>query len=171
VREKNAKNYIAYAVNSLGMASIPVDKGKEYVVYALAPGYVTSNDIGVSAPYQSDTLRIVMAPRPASRFAVYPNVISRRDINSRTAKITIDFLASDGELNQSCNIAIRTVTGDMVWQFAADLVPRSPLSTSAGAPVTWNLCSAGNTPVSPGVYFLIIRYGNKTYKTKILVTG
>ncbi|MBD3393769.1 MAG: S8 family serine peptidase [Chitinivibrionales bacterium] len=173
VREQGNGAYTSYTVDSNGVASIPRYSTVSYEVYATAPGYVASGDTLIPFDLFSDTVAIILKQRSVSRFAVLPNVLSLSDIKD-DATMRIDFMAMEdvplGE-GQWCQIAVRSLNGDAVWEFAGWLTAGRAVADKNGAPVVWDGRSRSGRAVAPGVYFVIVHYGGSTYKKKVLITG
>jgi len=171
--DDNRNGYTEYRVNNNGVAVVERGGIENYHVHVRAYGYLNSSDTLAAYHLCKDSLVIRLELRPISRFAVYPNVISMNDIHSNRA-VAIDFSAIDdipAEEGRVCKVSIRTVDGNVVWEYSSYLPGRRPIAGPDGNALTWNCRSPAGTPVVPGVYFVIINYGGKTRMAKILVTG
>jgi hypothetical protein len=165
--------YRQYAVDTSGAAAIAREGAETVVLHASAYGYLPSSDSSMQYVSMADSVRIALYPRPVSHFAVYPNVLSLREISANKS-MTIDFFASGDLLygrDRECVVTVRTMNGDLVWKYAAFLTQDRPICNEQGKPLTWDCRSRAGGTVAPGVYFLVVHYGSKTYKKKVLITG
>lgn len=178
-RRTTTSVFQGYAIDSSsGTALVPATAHERYVVYVTAPGYRRSSEVSFAVHRLPDTLRIVLEPRPVSHFAVYPTVLSISRLESRrrgsSRGITIDFLAADDDPrkhDQVCRIAVRTVSGDLVWGFSAVLREREPVQDEQGRLPVWNCRARDGEYVAPGTYLVTVEYAGKTHTRKVLVGG
>ncbi len=173
-RDAGREHFSAVAFDSAGFVAVGRENKQTVSFYATAPGYMQSNAVSMTGDFGIDTAKIVLLPRPVSRFAVFPNVIRSKDFRRGDpfSGITIDFLAAQqGSSEKLCEIAVRRIDGAIIWRHSQPLKANQPLLDSFNRPVRWNCRTSSGDTVAPGTYIITVRYGDKTHMKKVLIAG
>ncbi len=172
------------SLREAGYNSFPIDTGGFgnalmtgtgiYSFYVTAPGYFPAEPDTLSFTGR-DTVFVQLEKRMFKRLAVYPNVISTRAFQTDPSlRVHIDFVAEEDQpraFSQSLRVAVRTINGDLIWEYHTYLREHEPARNPDGTPLTWDARLRDGTIVRPGMYIMTIQYAGKTRLKKILVTG
>jgi subtilisin family serine protease len=155
--------FTGVATDSQGTARLTDLTAASVELYTEAPGYFGSARQNV-LPQDTGSffLIVTLAPRPVSRFVIFPNVL---DIGKKHQQLTLEFTASPDDprhYSQFFSAAVRSIDGALVWTTSQYLTENTPLV------LTWPVSGKA---VAPGVYYFIVNYAGKTYRQKFLITG
>jgi hypothetical protein len=175
IRGVAEQQYRSYVVDSTGSVTIDAWRRGGYTLYGSSFGYRPSGEITVGESYATDTLKIGLHRRPITSLSVYPNVVSAQRLETNGLPgITVEFIAGADDParhSQLCRIAVRSLDGNLVWEYATYATQYQEVTDANGAALRWNGRTRDNTIVSPGTYLVTVLYAGKLYMKKILITG
>jgi hypothetical protein len=99
----------------------------------------------------------------AAQFVLYPNVLDI--VHNANQFITVKFIAAPdvpANSSQALTVAVRTVSGRLVWSHCETCVENQPVS------LKWPQSSK---VYAPGIYYFVITYRGKSYSKKFLILG
>ncbi len=166
--------YHSFPLDTGGFGNVLVTGTGIYSYFVTASGYFPSEPDTISIT-GVDTVYVYLKKRMIERLAVYPNVISARAFQAdRSLRVHIDFVAEEDrprKYSQLLRVAVRTLNGDLIWEYQSYLEEHEPAQNRDGTPLTWDARLRDGTVVRPGMYIVTIQYAGKTKLKKILVTG
>ncbi len=176
IRKAPGSAFQSYTVDSTGEVRIDKSGPGSYTLFAESFGYLPSAHCTFIASEGSDTLEISLNPRPVTNLAVYPNVISARTLHAHGDKsgIRVEFMAAEDnprEHSQLCRVSIRTIAGELIWEFAGYATQHKPVTAKNGKPLMWDGRAKNGETVTPGTYLITVDYADKVFLRKVLITG
>lgn len=155
-----------------GIAWIVPEVPMTVTVTADANGFYRSSADTAFVNEERDTVDLLLQPRQADDLILYPTVCSRQAILARQLHLNIEFTAGPDEplrYSQRVIITVRTVSGDLLYDWSGYGHELQPLQTAQQLPVQWNFCSKTGAVVAPGLYICTVQYAKKTTIRKIIV--
>jgi hypothetical protein len=172
-RSSTGTGFVRYIADSSGVAVVPANSAGSFDYFAEAPAYWTTDTLQVDFPTNLLTRDIVLQKKPHLLFVVYPNVISSGAIKNNKA-VSIRFLSyseSSKRTAEPIAVSIRSISGQMIWNYHGSCTTSELLSDAAGKPLEWQCVNTTGKPVVPGTYLVVVNYLGKTHLKKILITG
>ena len=157
----NAQAFSSAQTDSTGFVRL-IPSAARVEVFGESGGYYGSDHVVVHLTGETKSITLLLKPRPASQFVIFPNVLN---LATKKQHLTCTFVASPDnprKYSQLFKAAIRSIDGTLIWSYWAYLEEEKPNK------LTWP--ESGRT-VAPGIYYFIITYEGKIYKQKFLVIG
>jgi hypothetical protein len=151
------------AGDSLGRALFRYAAFGGYTFRADAPGYFPGDLFSKSLGEHADTQLVVLKPRHAAGFLMYPTVIS---LSSSAPKLWWEFTAFPGEYasgQAQVTVSVRRIDGVLVWQENRWYADDDQQIFGA-----WDLTASAKR-IAPGTYLFILNHAGKAHVRKFMV--
>jgi serine protease AprX len=164
-RTFSAPAFTKSVANDSGAVLITYPTMESCRLYATARGYRPSDTITVSGTDAVVAVTIALTPQTSPSFVVYPNVVS---LAASAPVMHFQFIpGSDATVgvNEPMRILVRSATGLEVWHQSMFVDPYRPQL------IDFKCANAAGKKLVPGMYFVIVVYGDAQYTKRFLITG